>query len=86
MRVSLTNPITGHTRFSSAHLTLNHSASSYGQPVMVVAGAVLGPESAILQGAKIVVAPKRSDQVRLLRQWQELACLMLDLRKEVKNV
>ncbi len=60
-----------------AHLTTDHSASSYGQPVMIADGKPLDVANAVLQGARIVEPPKRADQVHMLLQWQKSACAML---------
>lgn len=77
MKITLTNPITGITRTMRAHLTTDHSTSSYGQPVMIAGGQALDVSNAVLQGARIVDPPKRADQVRMLLQWQKSACAML---------
>ena len=57
MKITLTNPITGKTRTMRAHLTTDHSTSSYGQPVMIAGGQALDVSNAVLQGARIVEAP-----------------------------
>jgi len=80
MKISLTNPLDGKTRTMSAHLTTEHSTSSYGQPVMIAGGTPIDVSNAVLQRATIIQMPKRADQVRLLAQWQGLAKTMLGLR------
>jgi hypothetical protein len=80
MKVQLHNPVTGKTRTMHAHLTTDHSTSSYGQPVMIAGGEPLDVANAILQGARIIAPPKRADQVRMLLQWQKMACAMAGLR------
>lgn len=80
MKITLTNPLTGETHTMCAHLTTDHPTSSYGQPVMIAGGVVLDTTNAVLQGARIIEMPKRADQVRMLKQWQELAQSMLGIR------
>jgi len=77
MKVRLHNPITGRTRTVSAHLTTQHSASSYGQPVLICGGEPLDVANAVMQGVTIIKPPKRADQVRMLKRWQESAQAML---------
>jgi hypothetical protein len=79
MKITLTNPITGKTRTMRAHLTTDHPASNYGQPVMIAGGAALDVANAVLQGARIIQPPKRTDQVRMLLQWQKSACAMIGI-------
>jgi hypothetical protein len=81
MKITLTNPITGKTRTMRAHLTTDHSTSSYGQPVMIAGGVAIDVMNAVLQGARIIEMPKRADQVRMLKQWQELAQTMLGIKR-----
>lgn len=81
MKITLTNPITGVTRTMSAHLTIDHSTSSYGQPVMIAGGVPIDVNNAVLQRATIIQPPKRADQVRMLAQWQGLACAMLGIQR-----
>jgi hypothetical protein len=81
MKITLTNPITGKTRTMRAHLTTDHSTSSYGQPVMIAGDVAIDVTNAVLQGARIIEMPKRADQVRMLKQWQELAQAMLGIKQ-----
>jgi hypothetical protein len=78
MKIRLTNPITGKSRIHRAALTTEHCASRYHQPVMLIDGDwVLDPANVVLQCPQIVERPKRPDQVRLLRVWQENVNAML---------
>ena len=77
MKVRLHNPLTGRTRTVSAYFTTQHAASHYGQPVLIASGELLDEANAVLQAATIVTAPKRADQVRMLKRWQENARAML---------
>ena len=81
MKIRLTNPLTGKTRTQNAHLTTDHSTSSYGQPVMMVGGVPLDISNAVLQNARIIQPPKRADQVRMLKQWQTLAQTFLGIEE-----
>jgi len=77
MKIRITKPFAGKSRTYRATMTTDHPASQYGLPVMLLSdGEVLNVANWMMQGATIVEAPKRKDQVEMLARWIDNADAM----------
>jgi hypothetical protein len=70
MKIKVTDILTGKQRVCRATLTIDHPASSYGQPVLLVDGEPWGIMECVLHNPQIVQPPKAKAQIALLAQWQ----------------